>query len=94
MMNPRIRGKRACVAVIVGAAKTHRRALAIAALGAFAAFGCHTWQGVKEDTHNAVQGTGRGLKKAGEKLEGSDEKNQKPASPPANEGDAGAPSHR
>jgi hypothetical protein len=60
-----------------------------AILGALGALGCHTWQGVKEDTRHAVHETGRGLKKAGKKMEGTDEKKpegtdeKKPADSPA-----------
>ena len=68
----------------------HERAFVLAALGALAAFGCHTWQGVKDDTRQAVHETGSGLEKAGKKMKGTDEK--KPANTPAKEGDSGAPS--
>jgi hypothetical protein len=45
------------------------------ALGAFASLGCHhTWEGVKEDTHTAVQKTGEGMEKVGEKIDGTDRK--------------------
>ena len=61
-----------------------------ATLTGLVAWGCHnTWQGVKEDTHQAVQKTGDEMEKAGKKLKGEDEK--KPTNPPANEDDGGAP---
>jgi hypothetical protein len=88
-MNLRSHGKGTCTSVFV-AVKTHRSGVVLAALGALAGFGCHnTWQGVKQDTHHAVQGTGRGLEKAGKKMEGNDDE-KKPSNPPAKKG--GAPS--
>lgn len=91
-MNLRSQGKRTCAAVLGIAAKTHRKAFLLAALGAVAAFGCHhTWQGVKQDTHNAVQKTGHGVEKAGKKMQGTDDDEKKPSNPPANKG-AGGPS--
>jgi predicted small secreted protein len=59
----------------------HRTVFVLVALGALAPFGCHnTWEGVKEDTHTAVQKTGEGVEKVGEKIEGADK--GKPATPP------------
>jgi predicted small secreted protein len=84
-MNLRAYGKRMCAAVAV-AGKKHRNTFVLVALGVC---GCHTWQGVKQDTRHAVQETGHGLQKAGKKVEGDD---KKPANPPANKGNAGAPS--
>ncbi len=89
-MNLRAHDNRTCAAAFVVPSKMVRTAFVLATLSALAAFACHTWQGVKEDTHHAVQETGRGMEKAGKKLKGSDEK--KPADPPANKTDAGAPS--
>jgi hypothetical protein len=82
-----------CAPVVV-AAKKRRSTFALAVLGALAAIGCqHTWQGVKEDTRNAVDETGRGLEKAGKKMQGTGDK--KATKPTANRGDAGAAlSHR
>jgi len=42
---------------------------AVALLG-----GCHTAQGVKQDTKSAVRDTGHGVKKTGEKLENAGKK--------------------
>ena len=57
-----------------------RMALVAAALSVVFALGCHhTWQGVKTDTHRAVQKTGHGVEKAGEKIEGDGKKKAPPA---------------
>jgi predicted small secreted protein len=48
------------------------RAVAFLLLSAWLAMGCrHTAQGVKDDTRKALQKTGNGIKKAGEKVEGA-----------------------
>ena len=36
-----------------------------------AAVGCHTAEGVKQDTKSALDATGRGLQKGAEKIDGS-----------------------
>jgi len=36
--------------------------------------GCHTAQGVKQDTKSAVRDTGHGVKKTGEKIENAGKK--------------------
>jgi predicted small secreted protein len=49
-----------------------RAPIAIAVCAVLLSVGCHnTWQGVKKDTRHALQKTGAGLKKAGQKLETS-----------------------
>lgn len=54
----------------------------VVVFGGIATVGCHdTWQGVKDDTRNAVHKTGEGVEKVGEKLEGADRK--APSTPPA-----------
>ena len=37
--------------------------------GAFSLSACNTWSGVKQDAKEAGQATGRGLEKAGEKVQ-------------------------
>ena len=82
--------ERTYASVFAVAARKHGSVFALAALVALAALGCHTWQGVKEDTRSAVHETGSGLEKAGKKMKGADEK--KPANTRAKEADSGAPS--
>ena len=44
--------------------------LVLLIVGAFAVGACrNTYNGVKADTHNAVQKTGHGIEKTGEKIE-------------------------
>jgi hypothetical protein len=53
--------------------------MAVLTFSAVMALGCHnTWQGVKTDTHRAVQKTGNGVEKTGEKIEGEGKKKAEP----------------
>ncbi len=53
--------------------------------------GCHTAEGVKQDTKNALDATGKGLQKAAAKIKGNDDAVSQKAAKKEDQPDAQAP---
>jgi len=65
--------------------------LTLAALTTLAV-GCHTAEGVKQDTKNALDATGKGLQKASAKIKGKDDAAPQKTDKNEDQRDAQAPS--
>ncbi len=55
------------------------------------AFGCHTAEGVKQDTKDALDATGKGLQKAAAKIKGKDDAASQKMAKKEDQQDAQAP---